>query len=98
MLPFIERLRKFQDLVAMMNKKNYWQQKWQANDIKFHRLGVNEHLVKYCANLQLRPNDHVFVPLCGKGLDMLWLAERGYRITGVEISWKLIDSSQPILK
>jgi len=26
------------------------------------------------------------VPLCGKSLDMLWLAEQGYRVLGVELS------------
>jgi thiopurine S-methyltransferase len=28
----------------------------------------------------------VFVPLAGKSLDMLWLAARGYRVLGVELS------------
>ena len=29
---------------------------------------------------------HVFVPLCGKSLDMAWLAERGHHVLGVELS------------
>jgi len=29
---------------------------------------------------------NVFVPLCGKSLDMIWLAEQGYRVIGVELS------------
>lgn len=28
----------------------------------------------------------VFVPLCGKSTDMVWLAEQGYQVTGVELS------------
>lgn len=28
----------------------------------------------------------MFVPLCGKSRDMLWLLEQGYRVRGVEIS------------
>ena len=28
----------------------------------------------------------MLVPLCGKSLDMLWLAEQGHRVVGVEIS------------
>ena len=28
----------------------------------------------------------VFVPLCGKSLDMVWLLEQGFSVTGCEIS------------
>ena len=28
----------------------------------------------------------MFVPLCGKSLDMIWLAEQGYEVIGVELS------------
>ena len=31
-------------------------------------------------------NGKILVPLCGKSLDMLWLAGEGYRVLGVEIS------------
>ena len=32
------------------------------------------------------PNSRVFVPLCGKSLDLLWLRERGHAVVGVELS------------
>ncbi len=28
----------------------------------------------------------VFVPLCGKSIDMLWLVQQGFAVTGCEIS------------
>jgi thiopurine S-methyltransferase len=34
----------------------------------------------------------VFVPLCGKSLDMVWLAEQGHSVLGVELSELAIDA------
>lgn len=34
----------------------------------------------------------MFVPLCGKSLDMLWLAEQGYRVLGIELSASACES------
>jgi thiopurine S-methyltransferase len=34
----------------------------------------------------------VFVPLCGKSLDLLWLLERGHCVTGVELSAVALES------
>ena len=36
--------------------------------------------------LALPASSRVFVPLAGKSLDMLWLAARGHRVLGVELS------------
>ncbi len=36
--------------------------------------------------MAVAPAARVFVPLCGKSLDMLWLAGRGHPVLGVEIS------------
>ena len=34
----------------------------------------------------------MFVPLCGKSLDLLWLLERGHCLTGVELSAVALES------
>ncbi len=34
----------------------------------------------------------VFVPLCGKSLDLLWLRERGHAVHGVELSAVAVES------
>ncbi len=36
--------------------------------------------------LRLRLGSRVFVPLCGKSLDMLWLSGQGHSVVGVELS------------
>lgn len=32
------------------------------------------------------PTSRIFVPLCGKSLDILWLARQGHEVVGVELS------------
>jgi len=65
---------------------DFWHQRWEANKIGFHLGAVNPYLVEYWPRLQLPVGSRVFVPLCGKSLDMLWLAEQGHDVLGVEIS------------
>jgi thiopurine S-methyltransferase len=36
--------------------------------------------------LNIAPGSRVFVPLCGKSKDMLWLLAQGYEVIGVELS------------
>jgi thiopurine S-methyltransferase len=64
----------------------FWHQRWEENRIGFHLGQVNPYLVKYWPSLELHTGSRVFVPLCGKSLDMLWLAEQGHDVVGVEIS------------
>ncbi len=63
-----------------------WQQSWRDREIAFHQKVVNPHLVKFWPNFGLTPEDRVFVPLCGKSLDMIWLARQGHSVIGVELS------------
>lgn len=64
----------------------YWLDKWQTNDIAFHEQHVNVDLIAYIDRLNLKPGDCIFVPLCGKTKDMLWLAEKRFHVIGVELS------------
>ena len=43
-------------------------------------------LQKHWATLELPAGSRVLVPLCGKTLDMHWLAAQGHRVLGVELS------------
>lgn len=64
----------------------FWLQRWQDGQIGFHRDTVMPLLQKHWPALQLPAGSRVFVPLCGKSLDMHWLAAQGHRILGVELS------------
>lgn len=63
----------------------FWQQKWEKNDISFHASEVNPLLVTYFGTLSVAKGSRVFLPLCGKTLDMHWLLAHGYRVAGVEL-------------
>jgi thiopurine S-methyltransferase len=65
---------------------DFWHQRWEDNKIGFHLEQVNPYLVEYWPGLGLAPGSRVFVPLCGKSRDLLWLAEQGHEVVGVEIS------------
>lgn len=43
-------------------------------------------MTAYWQQLDLPPNSEVFVPLCGKSLDLLWLCQQGHKVLGVEVS------------
>src|SRR5574343_356716 len=63
-----------------------WQQSWRANQIDFHLDHIHPLLHAYWPELALQPSDRVFVPLCGKSLDLMWLHGIGHDVIGVELS------------
>ncbi|MBZ0070980.1 MAG: thiopurine S-methyltransferase [Gammaproteobacteria bacterium] len=65
---------------------SFWLARWEANEIGFHQPDINPYLPRYWPRLQAPHAGRVFVPLCGKSRDMLWLTGEGYRVIGVEIS------------
>ena len=67
-------------------KKDYWLDRWTREDIGFHQNEINPYLRQYWKELRSAPGSEVFVPLCGKSRDMLWLRKRGYSVLGVELS------------
>ncbi len=67
-------------------ESNYWHQRWQLNDIKFNQDKPSESLQRYWKDLGLKADDRVFVPLCGKSIDMVWIAQQGQLVIGVELS------------
>lgn len=65
---------------------NFWHQKWSKNDIAFHQDEANPLLVQYFKTLSLAEGSRIFIPLCGKTLDIAWLLSHGYRVAGAELS------------
>lgn len=66
--------------------KDFWLERWQKEQIGFHQNEVNPHLHDYWQSMQLPRGGEVFVPLCGKSLDMRWLRQQGHAVLGVELS------------
>jgi thiopurine S-methyltransferase len=64
----------------------FWHERWRTGRIGFHQRSPDRSLQAHWPALQMGPASRVFVPLCGKSLDLLWLRDRGHSITGVELS------------
>lgn len=67
-------------------EEKFWHDRWQNNQIPFHKVEVNPLLVRNLPALELASGARVFVPLCGKSLDVHWLLAQGYRVAGAELS------------
>jgi len=69
----------------------FWHRKWADNQIGFHQAQANPYLQRYWPALGLAPGSRVLVPLCGKSLDLVWLAGQGCRVRGVELSRRAVE-------
>lgn len=65
---------------------NFWHNRWQTNQTGWHESSVNPLLIAHFPSLNLPSSRRVFVPLCGKSLDLGWLLSRGYAVAGAELS------------
>jgi thiopurine S-methyltransferase len=71
---------------------DFWLNRWRTAQIGFHQAAVDRHLKAYWPLLKLPANSPIFVPLCGKSLDLMWLRERGHSVIGVELSPVALES------
>jgi thiopurine S-methyltransferase len=71
---------------------DFWLDRWRTAQIGFHQAAVDRHLKAYWPRLMVPANSRVFVPLCGKSLDLMWLRERGHWVSGVELSPVALES------
>jgi thiopurine S-methyltransferase len=71
----------------------FWHERWHTGQIGFHQSTVGRSLRHHWSALGLASRScRVFVPLCGKSLDLLWLREQGHFVAGVEISATALES------
>lgn len=87
-------------------RQRFWEERWRSGQTGWHQEAVNAFLVKYWPTMRLPQGCPVFVPLCGKSQDMLWLRQQGHRVIGVEfvesavrgffaergVAWKVADT------
>lgn len=69
----------------------FWQARWAQGQIGFHLQEVNPYLQQHWPSLSIAPGSQVLVPLCGKSLDMAWLAGQGLRVLGVELADRAVE-------
>jgi len=71
---------------------SFWHARWEAGQIGFHHDQANPYLVEHVPRLGLAPDTRVLVPLCGKSVDLGWLADAGLAPVGVELSPIAVES------
>lgn len=65
---------------------DFWHERWKKNEIGFHESQVNPVLRAHFSALNLKKGNRIFIPLCGKTLDIAWLLSQAYSVVGVELS------------
>lgn len=75
------------------SKVESWNDDWKAGNCPWHEGKANVLLQKHIQDLTKgEPNLQIFLPLCGKSVDLLWLADMGHHVFGVECSREAIKS------
>lgn len=64
----------------------FWLMKWHNDETGFHEQEANPNLTNNIHRLSLAPGNRIFVPLCGKTVDIRWLIKQGYHVVGAELS------------
>ena len=64
---------------------DFWIERWNEGRTAFHRDAPHPMLVAH-HDVVLGSADVVYVPLCGKSVDLVWLQQRGHRVVGSELS------------
>lgn len=71
---------------------SYWQSRWQKGNTGWHMDTVYPVLPKIWPQLNIPSGARIFVPLCGKSLDLQWLIDQNCTVIGVDISKKALHS------
>ncbi|MEM7469236.1 MAG: thiopurine S-methyltransferase [Pseudomonadota bacterium] len=78
---------------------DFWLARWAQNEIGFHETDFHPMLRQHWqtvidrASLSDASTQHaVFVPLCGKSRDMLWLMACGFHVCDIELSHLAVDA------
>ena len=71
---------------------NFWHERWANDEIGFHQDVVTPLLERFWDDFYGASTGIVFAPLSGKSRDLLWLAERGLDVVGVELSQAAVEA------
>ena len=69
----------------------FWRHAWQHNLTGWHLDRIHPALARFWPT-RVKSQKPVLVPLCGKSLDMVWLAGLGHEVTGVELEPLAIEA------
>ncbi len=70
----------------------FWHDKWERGVTGFHLDHINPYLAAHWHQLAVPAKTPVLVPLCGKSLDLAYLAGEGHPVLGVELNTLAVES------
>ena len=75
--------------------KDFWNNKWENNEIGFHQNDVTPLLKRYLHYFLDKNSTQksCLLPLCGKTFDLIYLSEFFKEVTGVELIKKAVESN-----
>lgn len=85
------------------SERTGWLERWRDDRIAFHQASINPKLERLWP-LRMPVDGTVFVPLCGKSLDMRFFEALGLRVVGVELAPIAIEAyfdsagEQPVIE
>jgi thiopurine S-methyltransferase len=66
---------------------SFWRERWELGQTAWDQARPHPLLVEHWASVPAAgAGSRVFVPLCGASVDMVWLAEQGHLVVGVDLS------------
>ncbi len=72
-------------------ERDFWLSRWKNQQIGFHEGVPNIFLTEHFSKLSVPPGGRIFVPLCGKSQDIIWLCNHGFSVAGIELSRLAIE-------
>lgn len=71
-------------------EQGFWNERWAQGLIGFHKPQAHDLLVAWARHLEGR--QRVYVPLCGKSVDLVWLRDRGHDVVGSEFVGAAVEA------
>ena len=71
---------------------DFWIERWHLGHTAFDQGEPHRWLDEHWPSVAVPSGSTIFVPLCGKSVDMVWLADQGYQVVGVELSALAVES------
>lgn len=70
-------------------EQQFWQARWDSNQIGFHEQHAHRMLTRFVKLIApsrgvTEGAPRILVPLCGKSLDLPWLRDQAFDVTGIE--------------
>jgi thiopurine S-methyltransferase len=69
----------------------FWHERWDGGQINFNQAEVHPLLAAHWSELGCPRGSRVFVPLCGKTIDMAWLVAKGHRVNHSDLSERAVS-------